>query len=208
MNRMFGMFAIIALLLAGTVATYADLASPVAKPAQQPPPAKLLMSSGLAIVPDKKAYQARLEISQETLNELRASLASLPANQSDSSLNEQSIAKSISGSSARTILAGMFLFLSLSFAGVWLARGTHARGQKLVSAVLIGVAVIGAAAIITRGNIGPPPNDQWRRLTKNLNEGKITEGGLDIEVVAEGKGIRLIMPMSTNSGSTRRSDEE
>lgn len=208
MNRMFGIFAIIALLLAGTVATYADVASPPAKPAQQPPPPKLLMSTGLTIVPDKQAYQARLEISQETLNELRASLASLPANPSDNSSNEQSIAQSISGSSSRTILAGMFLFLSLSFAGVRLARGTHARGQKLAAAVLIGVAVIGAAAIVTRGNIGPPPNYQWRRLTKNLNEGKITQGGLDIEVVPEGKGIRLIMPMSTNSAPTRRNDEE
>ena len=207
MNRMFGIFATIALLLAATMATYADLAPPSAKPAPPPPP-KLLMSTDFAIVPDKKAYQARLEISQETLNELRASLARLPVDQSLSGSQEQSIAQSISGSSGRTIVAGMFLVLSLSCAGVRLARGTHPRGQKLVAAVLIGVAVIGATAIITRGNIGPPANYQWRRLTKNLNEGKTTQGGLDIQVVAEGKGIRLIMPMSTSGGSTRSSDEE
>jgi hypothetical protein len=166
------------------------------------------MSTGFAVVPDSKAYSARLEMSQETLNTLRTALASLPADPAANVTSSQSLAHSISTSSSRTIVAGMFLFLSLSFAGVWLARSGYARKQKLAAVVLIGVAVISAAAIVTRGNAGPPPAYRWRNLSKNLSEGKPTQGSVDIEVVAEGSGIRLIMPVPSNGGTTRRTDEE
>jgi hypothetical protein len=207
MTRILLSCAALSLILGVTVATYADLAPPVAKPSPTPPP-KLLLSTGFAVVPDTKAYSARLEMSRETLNDLRTALASLPTDPAANVTSSQSLAQSISTSSNRTILAGLFLFLSLSFAGVWLARSGYARKQKLAAVVLIGVAVISATAIVTRGNAGPPPAYRWRNLSKNLNEGKPTQGSVDIEVVAEGNGIRLIMPVPSNGGATRRSDEE
>jgi len=147
-------------------------------------------------------------MSQESLNHLREALASLPADPAANVAVSQSLVKSISTSSSRTILAGLFLFLSLSFAGVWLARSGYERKQKLAAVVLIGVAVISAAAIVTRGNAGPPPAYRWRTLSKNLNEGKTTQGSVDIEVVAGGSGIRLIMPVPSKSGTGRPGEEE
>ena len=193
--------AALTLVLSVTVATYADLAKP--SPAPRP---KLLLSTNFAIVPDRKAPEARLEMSQETLNDLRAALASLPADPAANVAGSQSLIQSISNSSSRTILAGLFLFLSLSFAGVWLARSGYARKQKLAAVVLIGAAVISAAAIITRGNVGPPPAYRWRNLSKNLNDGKPTQGSVDI-VVAEGSGIRLIMPVPAKSGASPSEEE-
>ena len=206
MNRLFVIFANLLLIFASAVVALADLAPASGKPTPSPP--KWLMSTGFAIVPDKKTDQARLEISQETLNELRASLASLPVDAATGNTDDRSLLGSVSGNSGRTIVAGFFLFLSLSFGGVWLARGARAGGHRIAAAVLLGVAVIGAAALITRGNVGPPPSYRWRNLSKNLNDGKVTQGGVDIQVVPEGKGIRLIIPTSASSGADRRSDNE
>lgn len=207
MTRMLLSCAVLAVVLGVTVAAYADLAPPVSKPAPAPRP-KLLMSTNFAVVPDGKAPQARLEMSQESLNDLRAALASLPTDPAANVAGSQSLVQSISTSSSRTILAGLFLFLSLAFAGVWLARSGYVRKQKLAAVVLIGAAVISAAAIITRGNVGPPPAYRWRDLSKNLNDGKTTQGSVDILVVAEGNGIRLIMPVPAKSGASRASEEE
>lgn len=209
MKRMLVICATTLWFLAGSVQTHADLAPP--RPQPSPPP-KYLLNTGMVVVPDSKAYQARLEISQEALNELRTALANLPADSSPRGSHDGSragsFAQSISGSSGRTILAGLFLFLSLSFTGVWLARGGSGRSQRVAAAVLMGAAVIGAAAIITRGNAGPPPSYLWRNLSKNLTAGKPTQGSVDIEVVAEGKGIKFIIPVAASSGSNKRSDEE
>ena len=206
MTRMLLTCATVSLILGVTVATYADLAPPVAKPSPAPRP-KLLMSTNFAVVPDGKAPQARLEMSQESLNDLRAALASLPADPAANVAGSQSLIQSITNSSSRTIMAGLFLFLSLSFAGVWLAHSGYARKQKLTAVVLIGVAVVSAAAIITRANVGPPPAYRWRNLSKNLNDGKTTQGSVDI-VIAEGSGIRLIMPVPPKDGASRPSEEE
>jgi hypothetical protein len=205
MTRLLPVSATLSLILSVTVATYADHAPPVAKPSPAPRP-KLLMSTSFAIIPDGKAPQARLEMSQESLNDLRAALASFPADPAANVADSQSLIQSISNSSSRTILAGLFLFLSLSFAGVWLARSGNARKQKLAAVVLIGTAVISAAAMITRGNVGPPPGYRWRNLSKNLNDGKPTQGSVDI-VVAEGSGIRLIMPVPVKSGASPSEEE-
>jgi hypothetical protein len=55
--------------------------------------------------------------------------------------------------------------------------------------------------IVTRANAGPPPSWFWRDLTKNLNTGKPTSGGLIIEIVPDGTGAKLIVPIR-NSGRT------
>ena len=68
------------------------------------------------------------------------------------------------------------------------------------------VAVVGAAAIITRGNAGPPGSYRWRNLPQALAEGKATAGGLDIEIIPDdakvsGANMRLVIPLKkTNSG--------
>lgn len=94
------------------------------------------------------------------------------------------------------------MFLSVSIAGVLFARSSSfGRAQKVFGAVMLVVAVVGAAAIITRGNAGPPGSYRWRNLPQALAEGKATAGGLDIEIIpddarASGANMRLIIPLT------------
>ncbi len=184
--KQFFSLCILCLLLATAISAYGDIARP--KPSPQKP--RILLHTSLTIVTDSKSNEARLQISQRSLQELRAALANTPAN--------ESMAQGIAHSSTRTILAGLFMFLSLTFAGVWLARSVQTRGQKAVAALLIGTAVMGAAAIITRANAGPPGSYLWRKLPENLSKGAPTYGGIDIEIVPDandGSGMKLILPI-------------
>lgn len=177
---------ILCLLLATCVNANADIARP--KPSPEKP--RIVLHTSLTIVPDSKAWEGRLQISQSSLQELRAALGDSPAN--------QSVVQSIARSSSQTIVAGLFMFLSLSFAGVWLARSVQTRSQKIVAALLVGTAAFGAAAIMARANAGPPGSYLWRKLPQNLSKGTPTYGGIDIEVVpdpTDGAGMKLIIPM-------------
>lgn len=182
------------LVLAATAPTYADIARP-----STPEKPRLLMHTGMVVTTDTKAYDARLQISQETLNELRAALSDLPANGSQTG---GSISQRLSGSSTRTLMAGVMMFLSLSLGGIWLARSVQTRGQKTVAAFLLGTAMIGAVAIITRANAGPPPSWQWRKLSTNLIQGRPTYASVNIEIVQEGSGIKLIVPVTPSDKKT------
>jgi hypothetical protein len=71
--------------------------------------------------------------------------------------------------------------------------------------VVVVAVVLGAAAIITRANAGPPGSFYWRNLPKALADGKPTQGGVDIEIVpddpAGGKPVRLLIPLKKGSHS-------
>ena len=73
------------------------------------------------------------------------------------------------------------------------------EAQKTIGAVLLVAVVLGAAAIITRGNAGPPGSCRWRNLPQALAEGKPTAGGVDVEIVPDdqmnGRTMRLIIPL-------------
>jgi len=175
------------LLLVMAIPAYGDIARPRPEPSPQTP--RIVLHTSLTIVPDNKAYEARLQISQSSLQELRAALNNTPGN--------NSIAGGIAHSSTRTMIAGIFMFLSLSFAGVWLARSMQTRAQKTVAVVLLGTAVLGMATIIAEANAGPPGAYYWKKLSQNLNRGAATNGGIDIEIVADptdGRGMKLIIP--------------
>ena len=187
MKRFSGL-CILCLLLTTAMPAYADMPRP--KPSPSPPHPRVVLHTSLTIVPDSKAYEARLQIQQHSLQELRAALANTPGS--------ESMAQSIARSSTRTMLAGLCMFLSLSFAGVWLARSVQTRGQKVVAALLLGTAVLGAAAIIAQANAGPPGSYLWRKLPQNLGKGTPTYGGIDIEIVPDandGSGMKLIIPI-------------
>lgn len=182
MKRMLAFYALCLMLTAG-VNTYAD----IARPSPTPQPGKTLFHTSLTVIPDKKAYEARLQISQDSLNELRDALANTPAS--------TSMTQRIANSPARTIIAGLCLFLSLSFGGVWLMRSAQPRDQKTIALLLLGVAVLSGAAIITQANAGPPPSLRWRNLSENLNAGKPTYASANVEILPEGSGIKLIVPV-------------
>jgi len=166
----------------------------IAKP--KPPPRYALHTS-MEISTDPKAYEAKLQISESSLKELRAALDNAPGN--------GPIAGGIAFSAPRTIIAGLLMFMALSVAGVLIARSSSfGRVQKTVGALVIVAVLIGAAAIITRGNAGPPGSYRWRNLPQALAEGKATIGGVDIEIVPDsdsGAHVRLVMPLKKQSGN-------
>lgn len=184
MKLMTAFCALCFLLVAGGN-TYAD----IARPSPSPQPGKVIFHTSMTVIPDKNARDARLQISQDSLNELKAALANTSA---DNSLRQR-----IANSPTRTIIAGLCLFLSLSLGGIWLMRSAQPRGQKMVALLLLGVAVVGAAAIITQANAGPPPSFQWRNLSQNLNANKPTYASVDIEILPEGYGIKLVVPVKS-----------
>ncbi len=179
-----------ACLLLLSVTAFGDIAQPREQPRK--PPAKYVINTAMEIVPDSKAYSARLQISEATLKEVRDAMNSTTA----SSFNNR-----ISGSSMSTIVAGLFLFMSISFAGVWLARSRAGKvvATKTAAVVLLSIAFLGAAAIVTTGNAGPPPSYMWRNLPKNLNDGRSTNAAVDIEIVPDGNGVKLIIPVKKSA---------
>ena len=186
MTRMLVAFLFTLLMLVLAAPIFGDIARPNSTERQ----GKMLIHSGIEIVPDTKAYEARLELPPELFKDVSAALIDVP--------ERSTIAQKISHSSPRTIIAGLFLFLSVGFAGVWLARSGQ-RNQRIAAAIVLGAAVLGAATIITNANAGPPGYVRWQGLPQALNEGKTTRGGVDVVLVKEGSGIRLIVPLRKSS---------
>ena len=182
------------LVLLTAIAAFAD----VPKPKQPEKAAKYVLHTSLEIATDPKAYEAKLQISQSELKTLQAALAGASG--------DTTIAASITRSPARTIIAGLLMFLAVSVAGVLFARSSSfGRAQKAVAGMILLFAVVGAAAIITRGNAGPPGSYRWRNLPQALTEGKPTIGGVDIEVIPDdansGVRMRLIIPLKKQGGN-------
>ncbi|HEU5132082.1 MAG TPA: hypothetical protein VFT26_08275 [Pyrinomonadaceae bacterium] len=164
----------------------------IAKPKSPEKPARHVLHTGLEIVPDSKLYEAKLQISQSDLNSLRAAL--------DGGAGNAPVVGGIAFSAPRTIVAGLLMFMAVSVAGVLFARSSSfGRTQKTIGAALLVAVVLGAAAIITRGNAGPPGSWRWRNLPQALAEGKPTLGGVDVEIVPDdqmnGRTMRLIIPL-------------
>ena len=194
MKTLASLACLVLLVIVSTQTAFADIAKPKT-PEQQ---SKMLMSRRLEIVPDQKVDQARLQISQSDFQELRAAL-------NGETGSNTTVAANIAQSPTRTIIAGTLLFLSLSFAGVWLARRSSAtRARKAIAAGIVVFAVLGAAAIITRGNAGPPPGYlSWKDLSKNFSQGRATSGRMVIEVVPDNPdspGIKLVLPTKPKDG--------
>jgi hypothetical protein len=185
------------LVLFGAVSANADLRPPV-KPEDQkvsrPAPengAKYVLHTGLEITTDAKAYEAKLQIPQSQLQQFRAALDNAPGN--------PPVVGGIALSSTRTIIAGLLMFLAVSVAGILIARSSSfGRTQKALGAVVLLAVLIGAAAIITRGNAGPPGSYRWRNLPQSLSKGEATVGGVDVEIVPDDQlsgRMRLIIPL-------------
>jgi len=182
------------LMLAAASPIFADIARP-----STPEKPRVVLHTSMVVSTDSKANEARLQISQSSLNELRAALGDVPANGSPAS---GSISQRLTGGSTRTLMAGLMMFLSLSFGGIWLARSVQSRSQKTIAAFLVCTAMIGAVAIITQANAGPPPSWQWRKLSTNLGQGRPTYASVNIEIVSEGDGIKLIVPVTPGNKKT------
>jgi hypothetical protein len=176
-----------------SVETRADLAKPKVSPTASTAidPNKIQLAkqypSGLTIETDSKAYEARLQLSEKDLRQLQAALAGLPA--------ERSSTQAITRDSTRTIIAGVSMFMALAFGGVWLVRSSAGKTQRTLALLIIGGAVVSAAAIIANAN-GVAPAYRWRALAQNLAAGRPTTGMVMIEVVPGDSGIKLVIPIA------------
>ena len=170
--------ALVALLVSAFYA-FGDIARPKPSP-------KALLYSGLTISTDPKAFEARLVISEGTLKSLQDDMT---RRGNGAGLSQ------ITHNSTRTIMAGMFMFLAISFAGIWFARSSQQRNTKVIAAVLVVGVILGIGTMIVRANAGPPGYIRWQNLPQNLKDGKDTSAGATIELVPGDDGMQLIIPV-------------
>lgn len=184
MKRTLILSAAICALLTGAVLAFGDIARPKPTPAE----GKIVFYTSLTVTPDSKTSEARLQISQETLKRIQEAAA-------NNGGGAESMTQRVMHSSTRTIMAGLFMFLAVSFAGVWLARSGQRRNHKAITAVLLIAVVFGIATVIVRANAGPPGYVRWQNLPQALKDGKATSGGLNIEIVPGDDYMKLIIPL-------------
>ncbi|HLL71515.1 MAG TPA: hypothetical protein VK363_08790 [Pyrinomonadaceae bacterium] len=152
------------------------------------PPARMLIESR------KDATEARLQISQSVLRELRAEI-------------EAGGASDIAGSTTtlsqtQTIIAGVFLSLSLAFAGVFIARSRSRMTKQVAAGALVVVAFAGTLAFKAFANARPfePRLVDAGSLPRATTPETELNGVVRIEIVPEGRVIKLIVP-ATDGGS-------
>src|SRR5947207_9017168 len=146
MKRTFLFLAVAFVLAASAVYSFGNIARPRNTPA--PAPGKVVLHTGLTIAPDADTRESTLQISEGTLRLIREQTANTSAN--------ASLTGRIAQSSTRTIMAGLFMFLAVSFAGVWLARANQRRSRKAIAAVVLVAAFLGMVTVIVRANAGLP----------------------------------------------------
>ena len=182
-------------LLASGIYAFGDIARPKVSPT--PKEGKTVLYTSLAVTPDPKLFEARLQISQQMLQEIAKEAANTSSN--------QSMTQRLMHSSTRTIMAGLFMFLAVSCAGVWFARSGQRRNHKAIAAAVIVAAFVGLATVVVRANAGPPGYVYWQRLPANLTNGKTTNAGVNIEIgPGDDSTIKLIVPIR----NTNRPSEE
>jgi hypothetical protein len=183
MKRTLIFTAALAALLASGIYAFGDIARPKPSPAE----GKAVFYTGLTVASDAKAYEARLQISPETLKRIQEAAAN--------NGEKISMTRRIMHSSTRTMMAGFFMFLAVSFAGVWFARSGQRRNHKVVAMTVLIAVVFGVATVIVRANAGPPGYIRWQNLPQALKDGKVTSGGVQIELVPGDDNIKLIIPL-------------
>ncbi len=169
---------------------FADIALPA--PTRTPEKerrAAALPAARMSIESRNDATEARLQIPRNVLRQLRAEMDrddAFDAAATNSPLRP-----------AQTIIAGVFLSLSLAFAGVLIAR-TRSRAAKQAAAVALCIfAATGALAIKTLANAGPPEPrtldaGSLKRATTPDEELK---GLIRVEIMPEGNSVKLIVPV-------------
>ena len=186
MKRILISTAAIAALLTSLVIAFGDVPRPRPTTPTEPH-GQIVLHSGLTIGTDTKSWDARLQIPANTLKAINEA-----AQRREGSA---SLMENIKNSSGRTMMAGLFMFLAVSFAGVWLARSNQRRNVKAIAAVLVIAFVFGAATVMVRANAGPPGYVRWQNLPQALKDGKATSAGVDVEIVPGDGQITLIVPL-------------
>jgi len=178
------------LLLLAVSPALADVAPPDNKKAQKPDAIRTdLPFSHMTILPVPGLREARLQVPRALLGKLPAAPAG--------------VAGSVDGArpdafkTVSTVVAGLFLSLSIVLAGLVLVRSRRRVAGRAVAAVLVCVVTAAAAAVAAYANAAPPVG--WRAqdpgdLLKIAPDGRAREGHVRVEVVEEGYDIILLVP--------------
>jgi hypothetical protein len=186
MKRILASTAAIVAVTLSAIYAFGDIARPKSNPTAE---AKTVAYSRLTIVADNKPWDATLQISEGALKRIQEGAAQRG--------QSTSLTQSITHSSTRTIMAGLFMFLAISFAGVWLARSKERHNAKAIAAVLVVAFVFAFATIMVRANAGPTGYIYWHNLPQSLKDGKQTSGGLNIQIVpGDDSEMKLLIPLS------------
>lgn len=175
---------------------FADIPAPEHRQTKTPvngkrvlPPARMLIESR------KDATEARLQISQSVLRELRAEL------EGDSNADAAAAASASSPHRTQTIIAGVFLSLSLAFAGVFIARSRSRTTKQVAIGALVVFAVAGTLAFKAFANARPPEPRivDAGTLPQATTPDAELNGVVRVEIVPDGRVIKLIVPAKTGS---------
>ena len=185
MKRILISTAAIGALTLSAIYAFGDIASPKSDPT---PEVRTVAYSRLTVVADNKPWDATLQISEGALKRIQEGAA----HRGESA----SLTQSITHSSTRTIMAGLFMFLAISLAGVWLARSENSHNPKAIAAVLTVAFVFAFATVMVRANAGPTGYIYWHTLPQSLKDGKETSGGLNIQIVpGDDSEMKLLIPL-------------
>lgn len=182
----------IAVLVVGSVAAYADIAPP--KPVKTPKP-KPGVTTTMFIKLDRNATEAVLRIPKSHIKQLRAELEQMDSDED----NTAAVAAPSDGAFGRTqtIVSGLFLSLAIVFGGMWFVRSgksSQAKGKALVA-----LTVVTAAASFVYANVGPPPEARSitsALFTQGVHMYKQASGKIKIETMTESNRnvVELIVP--------------
>ena len=182
----------LALFAFAPAVAFADIALPKPAPTGTPQKARRaasLPAARMSIESRSDVTEARLQIPQHVLRQLRAEMDRDAANGDGATVTD-------SLRPAQTIIAGVFLSLSLAFAGVLVAR-TRSRAAKQAAVVALCIfAATGALAIKTLANAGPPEPRTLDAgsLKRATTPDAALNGQIRVEVVPEYGAFKLIVP--------------
>jgi len=185
MKRILVLAAAIVALTLSAIYAFGDIAGTKSDPTPQ---VRTVAYSRLTIVADTKPWDATLQISEGALKRIQEGAAQRSPS--------ASLTQSITHSSTRTIMAGLFMFLAISFAGVWLARSEKRHNAKAIAAAVVVAFVFAFATVMVRANAGPTGYIYWHNLPQSLKDGKETSGGLNIQIVpGDDSEMKLLIPL-------------
>jgi hypothetical protein len=171
------------ILFAGSA--MADIARPDTTPKK---PAKTTsIDTRLDIRIRKDAKEAKLILSKEQLNQLRAEIDAI-----DGGTGSDTASAGITG--IQTIAGGLFLSLAMVFAGIWFARS--GKLSKPAAAGLIAIST-GALATMVYANAGPPPEASsitGKMFAPGMHYYKFGGGKIKLEISADEDNPVLIVP--------------
>jgi len=180
-------------LFAFALPAFADIAAPRPTPTATPQQSRRPLPAARMLIESRNdATEARLQIPRNMLRQLHAEMER-------DSASGASAAATHSLRPTQTIIAGVFLSLSLAFAGIFIAR-TRARTARQAAAIALFIfAATGALAFKTFANARAPEPRTLDAGSLKLATTPDTElnGVIRVEVVDEHNVFKLVVPATT-----------